>query len=218
MLAACTELFAAEAKPVYADERHSRPARGLLYHAYLDDPVFQWLLDDTHPHYAQRVRATVREVFHAHLQEGMPIVGLEAYDRLVGVGLIGFSEGGHDLIDQFSWRWRMLFTVGISCTERFRNYHHAVMACLPRKRHCSLPLVGVQPEYQKHGFGTKMLEAIHCLCDANDTACGIGLATGHRSQVPFYTRLGYQIVGEVPVGEGTETVLFRPRGTPSELS
>lgn len=212
MLAACPDPLSAEAKPVYADERHSREARGLLYHAYLEDPVFQWLLDSNRAAYAQRIRATVRELFHAHLQEGMPIVGIEAQNRLVGVGLVGCSEEGHDLIDQIGWRWRMMLTVGFGCTERYKTYHHQVSACLPRTRHCTLPLMGVEPEYQRKGFGQQMLQSIHRLCDADDSVSGIGLATSNRSQLPFYTRLGYEIMGEVPVGEGVETVLYRPRG------
>ncbi len=213
MLAACADLFAAEARPVYADERHSREARTLLYHAYLDDPVFQWLLDEANPDYMQRVRSTVREVFHAHLQEGMPIVGMELQGRLVGVGLVGCSEGGHDLIDQFGWRWRMMLTVGFGCTERYKHYHHQIAACLPRDRHCTLPLLGIAPRLQGRGLGAQMLQAIHRLCDADDSICGIGLATGHRVQLPFYLRMGYEVVGEVPVGEAHETVLFRPRGS-----
>jgi len=190
------------------DSSFVREARSLLYHAYRHEPTFGYLFESERPGYDQRVRATVRELVVRHFQEELPAIGLVIDERLVALALIAPPQRRLDITESWSWRLRMLLTTGLRGTQRYLNYHAAVLACLPPGAYHVLPLLGVHPEFQGQHLGEQLLEALHDWCAADETSLGVILDTGNPRYLGFYQRQGYEEIGEVAVGPVREHVFF----------
>jgi GNAT superfamily N-acetyltransferase len=67
----------------------------------------------------------------------------------------------------------------------------------PDKPHWYLPMIGVVPEKQRHGYGTALLKAALERCDADDTLAY--LEASSIKSVPLYERHGFQVVGRIQV-------------------
>jgi GNAT superfamily N-acetyltransferase len=192
------------------DSGYAREARSLLYHAYRHDPTFAYLFEAERPGFDQRVRATVRELVQQHFSEDLPAIGLLIDDRLIGMALIAPPQRRMDITESWGWRMRMLLTTGFRCTKRYLDYHEAVLACLPPGPYHVLPLLGVHPEYRGQHLGEQLLEALHNWCAEDASSQGVVLDTGNAHYLNFYTRQGYEKVGEVAIGPIIEHVFFHP--------
>lgn len=190
------------------DSSFVREARSLLYHAYRHEPTFGYLFESERPGYDQRVRATVRELVVRHFQEDLPAIGLVINERLVALALVAPPQRRLDITESWNWRLRMLLTTGLRCTQRYLNYHAAVLACLPPGPYHVLPLLGVHPEFQGQHLGEQLLEALHDWCAEDETSLGVVLDTGNPRYLAFYQRQGYEEIGEVAVGPVREHVFF----------
>lgn len=200
----------AEPTIVRLDPSSMGEAKSLLYNAYRYEPTFQYLFDASKPGYDQRVRATIREGVELHFNMGQDAIGLVKDRSLVAVAFISSPDVRLNLVEQISWRVRMMLTAGVSSTRRFIQYHEGVKACLPKGVLHQLPLLGVHPKYQSQGYGRALMLAVERICRENPRSCGIGLDTGNSRYLKFYESLGYKRVGEVRLGKVVETVLFKP--------
>jgi ribosomal protein S18 acetylase RimI-like enzyme len=67
----------------------------------------------------------------------------------------------------------------------------------PDEPHWYLPMIGVAPEKQRHGYGSALLTAALARCDAEDTLAY--LEASSIKSVPLYERHGFQVVGRIQV-------------------
>ena len=192
------------------DAGYAREARSLLYQAYRHDPTFAYLFEAERPGYDQRVRATVRELVQQHFAEDLPAIGLLIDDRLIGMALIAPPQRRMDITESWAWRMRMLLTTGFRCTNRYLEYHDAVLACLPPGPYHVLPLLGIHPQYQGKRLGEQLLEPLHNWWAEHASSQGVVLDTGNAHYLEFYKRQGYEEIGEVAVGPIREHVFFHP--------
>ncbi len=192
------------------DSGYSREARSMLYHAYRHEPTFAYLFESERPGYDQRVRATVRELVKQHFLQDLPAIGLFIDDRLVGIALIAPPQRRLGITESWAWRLRMLLSTGLRCTRRYLEYHQAVLACLPTDAVHVLPLLGIHPQFQGRHLGEQLLQAVHNWCAEDPHSEGVVLDTGNPRYLDFYTRQGYQDIGEVAVGPIREHVFFHP--------
>ncbi|MCX4029455.1 GNAT family N-acetyltransferase [Endozoicomonas sp. SM1973] len=199
---------------VYIDENFSREARSMLYHAYLEEPSIRYLMDDSKPNYAQRVRALIRELIKVHFAENQPVIGVMRGERLAGFAFVSTPDHQVELFESLRWRWRLMLSVGLQAAERFINYRKEVAALLADKRFYRVPLVGINPKWQHQGYGRLLMEAVDSLCETDQDSEGVVLDTGNSRYLSFYSSLGYQELGKVTVGSVAETVLFRPNQEP----
>ena len=192
------------------DSGYSREARSLLYHASRHEPSFAYLFESDRPGYEHRVRATVRELVKQHFLQDLPALGLFVEDRLVGIALIAPPQRRLDITESWAWRLRMVLSAGLRCTQRYLEYHQAVLACLPSDAVHVLPLLGVHPQFQGRHFGEQLLTALHQWCAVDETSQGVVLDTGNPRYLEFYKRQGYEEIGEIAVGPIREHVFFHP--------
>jgi len=197
---------------VRLDERNSRQARSLLYHSYRNEPTFRYLLNAERPGYRQRIRATIRELIFLHFERGETVLGVldKASQRLLGVVFVSDVGLKMDISQQLRWRLKMTLTAGFEATRRFISYYNDVQSSLPDKHHRLVSLIGIHPEFQKRGLGRMLMEAVHELTEKDHESIGLFLDTGNTRYLSFYESLGYRSFAELPLGELTETVLFRP--------
>ena len=83
----------------------------------------------------------------------------------------------------------------------------------PTDPHWCLEVLGVRPEAQRRGLGTRLVEPV--LERADDTGVRCFLETSDRRNVPFYERLGFAVVDDalplVPDGPTHVAMHRRPR-------
>ena len=198
-------------EPVIVRLDHSarNEARSILYHAYRNEPTFQFLFDHRKPGYDQRVRATVRELIDLYIELNQDAIGVMVGDTLVAVAFIGEPELRLNLADQLSWRIRMVLTTGFASTRRYLDYHRKIQEMLPQPLAHQLPLMGVNPGYQNRGYGRLLLKSVEALCAENPRASGLVLDTGNSRYLPFYDSEGFRSLGKVRLGDFEDHVLFR---------
>ncbi|MBD3641039.1 MAG: GNAT family N-acetyltransferase, partial [Marinobacter sp.] len=61
---------------VRLDDTARNEAQSILYHAYRNEPTFQYLFDHRRPGYDQRVRATVRELIDLYFEYNQDAIGV----------------------------------------------------------------------------------------------------------------------------------------------
>lgn len=70
----------------------------------------------------------------------------------------------------------------------------------PRERHWYLPFIGVDPTCQGCGVGTALLE--HAMRSIDQSECPVAyLEASDPATVPFYSRFGFEPVGEIQAGD-----------------
>lgn len=185
-------------------------AKTILYRAYKNEPTFKYLFESSRPGYDQRVRATIRELINLHFANDQDVVGLALDNHLIAVALVGSPGIRLTLSKQWNWRLRMMLTAGMDCTWRYINYHKQIHKCLSSGEHHELPLLGVDSKYRNMGYGKQLMSAIEEICLQNPNSSGIALDTGNARYLQFYKGLGYKTIGQVKLGELTESVLFKP--------
>ena len=190
------------------DGGFSREARSLLYQAYRHEPTFRFLFEVERSGYEQRVRATVRELVKQHFLQDFPALGLLVNDRLIGIALIAPPQRRLGITESWAWRLRMLLSTGVRCTQRYLDYHQAVLACVPGDAVHMLPLLGIDPQFQGQQYGEQLLVAVHNWCAEDPHSQGVVLDTGNPRYLEFYKRQGYQEIGEVAIGPVLEHVFF----------
>jgi len=72
-------------------------------------------------------------------------------------------------------------------------------ACHPQEPHWYLPLIGVIPTMQRRGHGSALMRQALRLCD--QTGMPAYLEATARRSVPFYKSFGFQVSGEIVVGD-----------------
>jgi ribosomal protein S18 acetylase RimI-like enzyme len=69
----------------------------------------------------------------------------------------------------------------------------------PRESHWYLPLIGVIPTMQRRGHGAALMRQALRLCDQTGMPAYLEATT--RRSVPFYKSFGFQVTGEIAVGD-----------------
>ncbi len=198
-----------QARLVRLDPGALPEAKAILYRAYKHEPTFKYLFEASRPGYDQRVRATIRELINLHFATEQEVIGLALDNHLIAVALVGSPDVRLNLARQLNWRMRMMLTAGIDCTWRYINYHKQIHQSLTAEAHHELPLMGVDANYRNMGYGKQLMLALEKICQENPRSAGIALDTGNSRYLRFYQDLGYQVVGEVRLGNVSEKVLFK---------
>lgn len=194
---------------VRLDDTARNEAQSILYHAYRNEPTFQYLFDHRKPGYDQRVRATVRELIDLYFEYNQDAIGVMVDNTLVAVAFVGEPELRMNLAEQFSWRIRMVLTTGFASTRRYLDYHEKIRDMLPQPQAHQLPLMGVDPKYQNRGYGRLLLKTVERLCGENPRGSGLVLDTGNSRYLPFYESEGFRSLGKIRLGDYEDHVLFR---------
>ena len=198
-----------EARVVRLEAGAFSEAKAILYRAYRNEPTFRYLFNSSRRGYDQRVRATIRELINLHFAKKQDVIGLALDSHLIAVALVGSPNVRLSLSNQLNWRIRMLLTTGFNCTSRYIKYHKQIHECLPSGLHHELPLFGVDAKYRNLGYGKQLMSAIENICKENPHSVGIALDTGNSRYLEFFKRIGYKTVGNIQLGDVTESVLFK---------
>jgi ribosomal protein S18 acetylase RimI-like enzyme len=74
----------------------------------------------------------------------------------------------------------------------------------PPEPHWYLPLIGVDPAFQRRGLGSALLRHALTTCDQNQSLAY--LESTNPISVPLYQRHGFEVIGEI--AEGSSLTLY----------
>ena len=187
-------------------------AQSLLCDAYEDNEFTRYMFNADKRGYKQRLRGFIHEELLLHFSLSNISVALVLEERLVGVAMV--SRADLPLSMATNWRWRMgMYSIaGVRYTERLRRYYKAVQESLKDKKHYWISLMGLHHDFQHHGFGHTLVEAIHQECEKESNYCGISVDSIDAQYKHFFQSLGYQKEAQFQVANMTMDVLFHPRG------
>ena len=187
-------------------------AQSLLCDAYEDNEFTRHMFNAEKRGYKQRLRGFIHEELLLHFSLSNISVALMLDNRFVGVAMV--SRADLPLSMATNWRWRMgMYSVaGVLCTERLRSYYKTVQESLKHKKHYWISLMGLHHDFQHHGFGHALVEAVHEECEKDSNYCGISVDSVDAQYKNFFQSLGYQKEAQFEVANMTMDVLFHPRG------
>jgi ribosomal protein S18 acetylase RimI-like enzyme len=194
------------------DARHADAAAATLGEAFFDDPLLQIVAPDV---------ATRRRwgtwFMSLPLRYGLRWGEVSGTDDASAVA-VWTPPGSGDLGLGRMLRLglaRMPFRLGLSGSRRFmqalsatESFHKAVHG-----PHWYLLAVGTRPELQGRGIGSALVEIGTSRADAAGVPCY--LETGTQSNIDFYTKRGFAIVGQTDLLGHTLTGMVRAPREPS---
>lgn len=198
------------ANPKDADARPStneedEQAVQLLSRAFLEDPAIGALLREQDAEKRrQRMLPFFRTSLAACKKYGWLLFLQDEHQAIAGAAL-AYRPGQYPLPARAQWTM-MSNTVrgaGISGLHRWawwmvraaRNHPH-------HPPHYYLELIGIEPERQGQGLGSRLLQEILVAADREKVGCF--LETSNLRNLPFYQRFGFQIRAEAkPLGVPT---------------
>lgn len=178
-------------------QAHGRSAVETLVEAFADDPVTAHLFPD-----AARRRVGMAEVFRIQLRYGQRYGRVELAKSAGAVAVWIRPEHTTPSWTQMV-RVGLLtapFTLGWSATRRMLRFMQFITDCRMRTMggpHWYLACLGVQPDHQGQGLGAVLVQ--HGLQRIQSSGVPGYLETAKESNLPFYQKHGFQVVGRKQV-------------------
>lgn len=158
--------------------------------AFCTDPFVRWAVSDPHQYltnYPRIFRAFIGKAiansaaFYAEGFSGVavwlpPGVSIDEQEIAIAIENLGSSPLQEYMIELF---------------EGFSKYH-------PSEPHWYLPLMGVEPSFQRQGVGSALLKHALRLCDSDKKIAY--LEASSKDNLSLYERHGFEILGSIQVG------------------
>ena len=194
-----------------AATRTMRPARGaefpdladVLVRAFWMDPFHRWLFPDERVR-PRRQRLLFERVLAIYGRHGV----VYTTDDCSGVALWDPPrDGGPSLPELVSFVVRVLPVFGARAFRIAQGM--APMATLhPEEPHWYLSILGTDPECQRSGVGSALLNPVLRCCDEEGTSAY--LEASRIENVPYYERFGFEVVAPLAMPAGGP-VVYRMR-------
>ena len=168
----------------------------VLAQAFQDDPVFAWSIPDP-----DRRRAHLPGVFAAFTELYLPYE--ETYLTEDGAGAALWAPAGVDPFDGEAgeaFGQRMAELLDEDDAERCATVGEVFGAHHPAQPWVYLQLIGVAPDHQRRGVGSRLLAPVLARCDATGTPAYLEAGTVDNRRL--YERHGFDTVGEISLPDG----------------
>jgi GNAT superfamily N-acetyltransferase len=166
----------------------------LLARAFVDDPLVAAICDAPAPVRLERMRWNFRVAVRGHClaaQPGWTIVDSDA--RPVAVALVTRSQARVGVRSDILLALRCFFHIGLRTAARGLEAAQSIAAHLPSEPFTYLRTLGVDPDLQGRGLGSRLVERVLC---AAPSALPVYLETAKERNLSFYGRHGFGCIGE----------------------
>lgn len=191
-----------------AQKADVRSLSRVLGRAFFDDPVMRWMLPDD----GRRARALPR-VFGAmtrhHFLAGESVEVAsrpeEAGAAALGAAALWDPPGRWKLTPREDLRMMPSFLWAIGRhARRGQSIAESMKRCHPEEPHWYLGVIGSDPDVRGAGFGQALMRSGLQRCDADGAPAY--LESTNESNVPYYTRFGFEVTGEIVIPGGGPTM------------
>jgi ribosomal protein S18 acetylase RimI-like enzyme len=169
-------------------------ALSLSFH---DDPVMQWLFGDEPPRPVRYLRPFFAIEGRRHLQHRT------VYTADGHPGAAYWDPPGHWKSSPMSILRLapvMVRGIGRRTAKALQGLNRMEKAHAGHPDHYYLAVLGTRPDRQGEGVGSALMAPVLATCDAEGV--GAYLESSKESNIPFYRRHGFEVVGEVTVPSG----------------
>ena len=181
--------------------QHTKQAASVLSQAFAEYPITQYLFSECPEEAPSRFRVMFEYLIDSRHVRGFPVLGCFIDSKLIGVAVV--SEPGEGWsTPELDERYRQATEVfGPLATQRFEKYGDLCDETIPSWSHHYLGILGVLPQYQGHGYGINLVEAVKNEAASHPTSEGVCLNTEAPENLRFYEKCGFQIYKDHPVDE-----------------
>jgi GNAT superfamily N-acetyltransferase len=169
-----------------------------LARAFDDDPMMTWLFGDVPPRPGRYSRTYFAREGARHLRHG------HVYTIDGTPGAAYWDPPGHwktRPLDMLRLAPLMLRGVGARGPKALRGLARMEKAHADQPRdHYYLAILGTRPDRQGEGIGAALLDPVLQRCDHE--GAGAYLESSKESNIPYYRRFGFELVGEVEFPSG----------------
>jgi ribosomal protein S18 acetylase RimI-like enzyme len=192
-------------------------AAATLGRAFVDDPGMRAVLLDVTDlsERARRIGQLFSVVMEIQRRHGQPVLGVIDGDRVAAAAVIeGIVQPSlrDTVLSGLRLAPRAIGAVGIGGMIRAMTLADTLYRNRPAEPHIYLNLLGVDPAHQRRHFGIALLDHLRDLARQRSVLAGVYLETATEANVAYYTRAGYEVIGEVfPIGVRMWRMLQRRR-------
>lgn len=186
----------------------------VLCEAFYHYPVMRFVLADAADEYPSRLRTLVGFFVRARALRNEPLLGIPRAEsagldpdaELAAAATVSFMDGRPSPPELAVLRDRVWTDLGEDARGR---YERCGVAWSPLEevgtRHIHLNMIGVRSGARGLGLARRLLEHVHDLSRERADSMGVTLTTEDPVNVPFYERMGYQVVGHARIAPELET-------------
>ena len=185
----------------------------VLAAAFYDYPVMRFVLSDAGAAYNQRLRDLIGFYCDTRLIHDWPVLGIRQGQEFVAAALVTAPGTGTESPEFRRKHLGLAHAIGRDAYERMERYERESSGQESWDPHYYLGMLGVAPSHQGSGYGRLLLEHIQAMSEGDPISTGVSLSTEDLSNVAYYERVGYRVIGEADVGEIHTWCMFRPNRT-----
>ena len=165
--------------------------------AFHDDPVMQWVFGDRPPRPMRFAEPFFASEGRRHLGHG------HVYTLDGTPGAAYWDPPGRwktHLRDMLHMAPLMLRGTGFRAINAARGFGRVEKAHAAHPAHYYLAVLGTRPDRQGEGLGSALMAPVLDRCD--EEGVGAYLESSKESNIPYYRRHGFEVVGEIDFPSG----------------
>ncbi len=177
-----------------------------LGRAFIHDPPLMRVLPDVNDpvERAKRLKSMFQVVLDVQRRTGQPNLCVVDQGRVVGGAVIEGVKSRipiRAMLASLADGPKMIAALGAGGAIRAVRLQAVLNENRPKKPHLYLNLLGIDPDYQRHHFGSALLDELRDIVAARPEMIGVYLETATEANVAYYESRGYQVLGEIhPLG------------------
>ncbi len=185
---------------------HYSDAAGVLSRAFVDDPLINALAPEPREpgERALRLAGLFAVVLKLQRGGGQPVFGVFEDGRLIAAAVVEgtmHASVGATVASGLLSLPTLVRAVGWGGVRRSIRLVDTLTRNHPPRPHLYLNILGVEPSFQGRHCGVAILNHLRDLVETRSDLDGVYLETATEANVAYYTRNGYEVIGEFyPLG------------------
>jgi ribosomal protein S18 acetylase RimI-like enzyme len=185
---------------------HYPDAAGVLSRAFVDDPLINALAPEPREpvERARRLTGLFMVVLRLQRRGGQPVFGVFEGGRLIAAAVVEgtmHSSAGATVASGLFNLPTMVRALGWGGVRRAIKLVDVLTRNHPPRPHLYLNILGVEPSFQGRHCGIAILDHLRELVEGRSDLDGVYLETATEANVAYYTRNGFEVIGEFyPLG------------------
>ncbi|HEY2525087.1 MAG TPA: GNAT family N-acetyltransferase [Candidatus Binataceae bacterium] len=185
---------------------HYAAAAAVLSRAFVNDPLINALSPEPREpiERARRLTGLFEVVLRLQRADGQPVFGVFEDGRLIAAAVVEgttHASMGGTLAAALPGLPALVGAIGWGGVRRAIELLQTLLRNHPPRPHLYLNILGVEPSFQGRHCGIAILNHLRELVELRSDLDGVYLETATEANVAYYTRHGYEVIGEFyPLG------------------